>query len=125
MRFILTFWLIMEEKESISSNYKKYLKQLILENLPDVTFITNKNVNKPDHLCSTKTERNAFDIGIAESTGDNLGKIWSVAKLIRKEVLEKENWIFNGTSLIYITKMDFGWSHRVLKMKNVSWESSK
>ena len=86
-----------KEKESISSNYKKYLKQLILENLPDVTFIKNKNVNKPDNLCSTKTERNAFDIGIAESTGDNLGKISSVSKLIRKEVLEKENWVFNGS----------------------------
>ena len=85
-----------KEEASLSSNYKKYLKQLILENLPYTKFVKNKSIHKPEHLCSTSTEVTAFNSAITECTNDNLGKIWNVAKLIRKELLNKSKWHFKG-----------------------------
>ena len=49
-----------KEKESISSNYKKYLKQLILENLPALPSLKTRMPTNQT-ICAALRQRNAFD----------------------------------------------------------------
>ena len=84
-------------QENISSNYKKYLKDLILKNITEITFIKNKNPSKPDQLISTCTQSEVIDSSIKECTTDNMEKIWNVAKSIRKEILSREKWQYTGS----------------------------
>ena len=89
--------LIKNDEGSTSKNYKPYLKQLIEEHLPNTKFVKNKNANMPEQSCSTVTQDYLFNTSMTECANDNLAKIFTVAKLVREEVLSKDRWKFQDT----------------------------
>ena len=83
------------EENDIKDNYKRYLKELIESNIINVKFIKNKNPSKPEHICSTDTNVEAFDVTMKKT--ENVNDILHVAKIIRKELTEHTRWKFKGT----------------------------
>ena len=83
------------EEDDIKDNYKRYLKELIQSNIINAKFIKNKNPSKPEHICSTDTNVEAFDIAMKKT--ENVNDILHVAKIIRKELTEHTRWKFKGT----------------------------
>ena len=55
-------------------------------------FIKNKNPSKPEHICSTDTNVEAFDKAMIKT--ENVDDILHVAKIIRKELTEHARWKF-------------------------------
>ena len=78
-------------------HYKKYLKTLILANIADVEFKSPCRKNEPERVCSTETSNVALDI-VVDSCSDSrsIEKMFDVAKSIRKELNDHENWKFTG-----------------------------
>ena len=66
------------EDYNIKDNYKRYLKELIQPNIINAKFIKNKNLSKPEHICSTDTNVEAFDIAMKKTKSVN--DIFHVAK---------------------------------------------
>ena len=44
----------------LASNYKKYIKELLEENIPNVVFVKGTQKNKPEKLMSTLTQQEAI-----------------------------------------------------------------
>lgn len=44
----------------LASNYKKYIKELLEENIPNVVFVKGTQKNKPEKLISTLTQQEAI-----------------------------------------------------------------
>ena len=74
------------EKNDIKDNYKIYLNKLIQSNIFNAKFIKNKNPSKPEHICSTDTNVEAFDRAIKNP--ENINDVLHVVKIIRKELTE-------------------------------------
>ena len=83
------------EKDDIKDNYKRYLKELIQPNIINAKFIENKNPSKPEHICSTDTNVEAFDIAMKKTK--NVNDVLHVAKITKKELTEHAHWKFKGT----------------------------
>ena len=83
------------EEDDIKDNYNRYLKELIQSNIINAKFIKNKDPSKPEHICSTDTNVEAFDIAMKKT--ENVNYILHVAKTIRKEPTEHTRWKFKGT----------------------------
>ena len=78
------------DPKSLSLNYKKQLKELILENIPDIVIVKSARKNEPDCLISSSTEVHALKIH-TYSTADetDICFLRKVAKKIRDEVLKQ------------------------------------
>ena len=48
----------------IKSNYKRYLKELLLKNVANIKFVKNKNPSKPEIVCSEIAQGQAIDITV-------------------------------------------------------------
>ena len=83
------------EEDDIKDNYKRYLKELIQSNIINAKFIKNENPSKPEHICNTDTNVEAFDIAMKKT--ENINDMLHVAKMIRKELTEHTRWKFKGT----------------------------
>ena len=83
------------EEDDIKDNYKRYLKEMIQSNIINAKFIKNKTPSKPEHICSTDTNVEAFDIAMKKT--ENINDILHVAKIIRTELTEYTCWKFKGT----------------------------
>ena len=83
------------EEDDIKDNYKRYLKELIQSNIINAKFIKNNHPSKPELICSTDTNVEAFDIAMKKT--ENVNDILHVAKIIRKELTEQTRWKFKGT----------------------------
>ena len=80
----------------INSNYKRFLKQLILENIPYVEFIKLTRKNESEKLCSTKEKDNVIDTAL-ENAKDNMSNIFETARSIRKNIIKARPWKFDGS----------------------------
>ena len=54
------------QPETIRADYKKYLKRLISENVPDAKYMKGYRANEPMNICSSRTESRAIDIEITK-----------------------------------------------------------
>ena len=79
----------------INPNYKRYLKQLILENTPYVEFIKPRRKNESE-LCSTNARNNIIDTAL-ENAKDNMSNIFETARSIRKNIIKARPWKFDGS----------------------------
>ena len=79
-----------------NANYKRYLKQLILEDIPYVEFIKPRRKNESDKLCSTKERNNIIDTAL-ENAKDNMSKLSETARSIHKNVIKARPWKFDGS----------------------------
>ena len=71
----------------INPNYKRYLKQLILENTPYVEFIKPRRKNESEKLCCTKDRNNIIDT-VLENAKDNMSNIFEIARSIRRNTIK-------------------------------------
>ena len=83
--------------EELKVSYKRYLKQLILDNVDNVSFQKSKRVNKPEQICNTSAEREAINIALTENNADRFHDIFKVAKQVRTEIQGLEKWSFTGS----------------------------
>ena len=81
--------------EDRNPNYKRYLKQLIFENISYAEFIKPRRKNESQKLCSTK-KRNIIDTAL-EHSKDKMLKIFETARSIRKNIIKARSWKFNGS----------------------------
>ena len=82
--------------EETDVNYKRYLKQLLLANIPDIQFIRPPSRNQSKRICSSHGQSKAVENSF-QNTYDSYQNIFQAAKNVRKEILAKEKWQFNGS----------------------------
>ena len=77
-------------------NWKQYLKNLIIDNLPHIEFVTPKRVTESERLVIRKTVTEAVERLSRES---KVGTLKNVAYMLREEMMESEyrNWSFKGS----------------------------
>ena len=91
----------MEKILTISSNYKKQLKELIEENLSEICFVPSNQRNKPEKLTTKLTQAEAVKLYEEELSDALDGRLLSkLAKKIRNEVLI-ESWQLEGDFSTY------------------------
>ena len=76
----------------MKKSYKKYLRQLILENVENVSFKKLQRVNEPDRICSETEEEHVNKV-----RQKILETFVKASKIIRKEQEHQPKWRFNGT----------------------------
>ena len=82
----------------ICENYKKQLEILFQENIACAKFVKSKCANQPDKICTEKAQREAIQKSLIDQTQDiNLNYMWKVAQFIRKEIFDRDQWVFTGT----------------------------
>ena len=84
-------------KDKISSNYKKYIKELIQDNITNVVFMPSKQKNKPERIMTNLTQAEALNTDIDnEAEEQDFKALWRLSKKIRNDVLSKK-WEFDGS----------------------------
>ena len=90
-----------EYAENLASNYKKYIKDLIQDNIPEIVFAKSNQKNKPDKLMTNLTHAEAINIYTETTANENDVKaLWKLAKSVRSEVLSQK-WEFTGNFKSY------------------------
>ena len=85
------------KKEDLYISYRKYLKQLILENVPGVSFKKSQHANKPERICSQSAEDHAIEVALQQNEVEKLKEIYNAAKIIRTELENMNKWKFSGS----------------------------
>ena len=85
------------KEEDLKSNYKPYIKQIILENVSAAEFIKSPRRNEPERICSRKTNEDIVDAAVKQNTHEDLQEVQEVAAMVRKELLTMKNWHFEGS----------------------------
>ena len=80
-----------------NTNYRKDLKRLIKERLPDIQFVPSPRRNEPEKLVKSTTMTKAVDHLLSMSDTDVVKSIKNAAKILRKEVFKICDWTFAGT----------------------------
>ena len=78
------------DTENVKTNYKKYLKQLIIDNFLEDEIIKSVMENKPKKNCTSETTETALDEAINQNQTENLSNFFKVSQLIRNEVLSSD-----------------------------------
>ena len=79
-----------ENPDNISSNYKKQLKELVEENLPEICFVLSSQKNKPEKLTTQLTQAEVVKLYEEELSDALDGRLLSkLAKKIRNKVLNQ------------------------------------
>ena len=73
-------------------NYKRYSKNLLKENIRDFIFSRPKSRRQSEVLCSNSSHVEATDA--YHNTPDDSNLIFKTASMIRKDILDKEKWVF-------------------------------
>ena len=68
-----------EHPEQLSKNYKKHLKSVIKENIPNIVFAKSAQKNKPKQLVSNVTQVEAVNI-YTETAADDMKSLLKLAK---------------------------------------------
>ena len=79
-----------------SENFKRYLKQLIKENVSQIVFTRPPVRNESERLCSLQAHSSAIEKTFKNSW-ENYTNIFEAAKLIRKDLIKQEKWQFSGS----------------------------
>ena len=83
-----------ENPDNISSKYKKQLKELVEENLPEICFVPSNQENKPEKFTTKLTQAEAAKLYKEELSDAIDGRLLSkLAKKVRNEVLN-QSWQF-------------------------------
>ena len=79
--------------------YRKKLKQLINEEMPNVVIAKSTRVNEPDRLLlKTTCDKAVSQVADANQNAyDGIKTIFQVAKQLRSAVLNSKNWNFDGS----------------------------
>ena len=81
-----------------TKNYRKYLKKLIGERLPEVQFVSSLRRNEPEKLVKLNAVSKAIDLSLSMmDDGEIIGNLKNVAGLLRHEIMQMHGWSFTGT----------------------------
>ena len=82
-------------------DYKKKLKELVLEAIPEAVFVKQKQKNKPEQIISEGTQSNAISsLNDEKMVGGAFQMMSKIAKCLRNEVLTHK-WTFEGDTKDY------------------------
>ena len=82
-------------------DYKKKLKELVLEAIPEAVFVKQKQKNKPEQIISEGTQSNAVSsLNDEKMVGGAFQMMSEIAKCLRNEVLTHK-WTFEGDTKDY------------------------
>ena len=81
-----------------TENFKRYLKQLLKENVSQIVFTRPPARNEPERLCSLQAHSSAIEKTFKNSW-ENYTNIFEAAKMIRKNLIKQEKWQFFGSFL--------------------------
>ena len=71
-------------------NYKRYLKDLLEDNILGITFSRPPNCRQSEQFCSTNLQAKAVDEAMSNRS-DDFFSIYQAAKVIRNELLKHRN----------------------------------
>ncbi|KAK6182330.1 hypothetical protein SNE40_010041 [Patella caerulea] len=80
--------------------YKAYLKQLMLDNIPDVHFTRPLDKTKPEQVLSTKAKESLLAPGLVNDPSklrEDVKVLLKAAKILRKDIANAPLWKFQGT----------------------------
>ena len=110
-----------------SGNFRKYLRKLITERLPNIQIVKSLRKNEPDKLVLPSAVSKAIELRSALLDNDNkIGALKNVASVLREEILQYRKWSFTGSFQdfdnppllqFFITQVLFGC--QVLKVSQV------
>ena len=110
-----------------SGNFRKHLRKLITERLPNIQIVKSLRKNEPDKLVLPSAVSKAIELRSALLDNDNkIGALKNVASVLREEILQYRKWSFTGSfqdfdnpALLqfFITQVLFG--SQVLKVSQV------
>ena len=83
-----------QNHDNISPNYKKQLKELVEENLPEICFVPSNQKNKPEKLTTKLTQAEAWEVAIQISQEDKNRSF---------ESLVIWRWFFNISHVLTVT----------------------
>ena len=81
--------------ETHDINYRRYLKQLLEENIPEIMFVRPPTRNASERICLPQGQSQKVE-KCFQNCYDSYTNIFEAAKLVRKEVLKQEKWKFRG-----------------------------
>ena len=82
--------------DKLCATYKKYLKDLISENIENVVFVKHTQKNKAEQLIAGTTQSETISqVSENFSTERDLKGMWNVANVIQKTLLGSK-WKFEG-----------------------------
>lgn len=84
-------------QEYQQKSHKKYLKQLIIENIDDVKFIKSPCDNEPGKIHSKSAGDHSLDMTMQQCAAQNCNDIFNAAKIIRHELETMAKWSFQGS----------------------------
>ena len=74
--------------------FKCYLKQLLMNHIPNIIFTRPPARNEPERVLSHASHRSAVET--FRNVPDNKTGIFEAAKIIRKDILNQDDWQFHG-----------------------------
>ena len=74
-------------------NYKRYLKQRLLENVPGVQFVRPPTRNQSERVCSSRSQSSTVEKNF-RSSYDDYQSIFQAARKIKKEIKAQGKWQF-------------------------------
>ena len=81
-----------------TTHYRKHLKQLNTEYLPNAQFVKSFRKNEPDNIVLTKTVSKAMKIrSTLLNNGEIIWQLLNMADMLREEMMQHRNWSFNGS----------------------------
>jgi hypothetical protein len=82
--------------------YKPYLKQLILDNIPDVHFSRHPDKTKPEQILSTRSKDRLIASAVSgDVLKEDLKVLLRAAKILRRDISTSCPWKFHGTFADY------------------------
>ena len=85
------------KEKDLHKSYRKYLKQLIIANIPGVSFNKSPRKFEPDRICSESAEDHAIEMALQQSEAENFKELYNAAKIIRTELEKNNKWKFSGS----------------------------
>ena len=78
------------KENELSFSYKKRLKKLLQENLPNLVVVKRTQRNQPEQLMTRETQQEAVVTFSSTAINENdMKSLWKISKQIRKEILSK------------------------------------
>ena len=75
-------------------NFKQYLKKLLQDSIPNITFTNPKNRNESEKVCFAGTLSDA--LGKYHTVSDDFYTIFESSEWVRNDILHQKQWIFEG-----------------------------
>ena len=81
-----------------TANYRKHLKKLITDRLPNVQFIKSLRKNEPESIVLHVTVSKAMEVrSMVLDKDDIIAQLKRMASILRDEMMEHRNWSFKGS----------------------------